>query len=322
MREVRGRRIALVPQQPMTSLSPTSTIGKQMGWYLGELLEDPEIHETLTSIGLRPVLDRAGNLPQGFSGGQLQRLLIAIASLAHKPALMLADEPTTTLDATVQAQVLRLLLDMRAKLGLSILYVSHDLAVIAQVCDRVGVMYGGRLVEVASVQELFDAPKHPYTQALIAAMPSASADDERLQSIPGTAAGANRLAGCPFAPRCPRADDQCRTAMPEAETIGTRWCAATTWRCRRESARGGRTAEAVPAGGRQARQAPGPRGARRRRRVVRRRAGRDPHHRRGVRLRQVDDRQDARAGWSRRPPGASGSTGASSPPSAPRPTGA
>ncbi len=221
MREVRGRRIALVPQQPMTSLSPTSTIGKQMGWYLGELLEDPEIHETLTSIGLRPVLDRAGNLPQGFSGGQLQRLLIAIASLAHKPALMLADEPTTTLDATVQAQVLRLLLDMRAKLGLSILYVSHDLAVIAQVCDRVGVMYGGRLVEVASVQELFDAPKHPYTQALIAAMPSASADDERLQSIPGTAAGANRLAGCPFAPRCPRADDQCRSAMPEAETIGS-----------------------------------------------------------------------------------------------------
>ena len=84
MRKVRGRRIALVPQQPMTSLSPTSTIGKQMGWYLGELLEDPEIHETLTSIGLRPVLDRAGNLPQGFSGGQLQRLLIAIASLAHE----------------------------------------------------------------------------------------------------------------------------------------------------------------------------------------------------------------------------------------------
>lgn len=226
MRSVRGRRIALVPQQPMTSLSPTSSIGRQMGWHLGDLVEDPEIRATLTSIGLRPVLDRSAYLPQGFSGGQLQRLLIAIASLAHRPSLLLADEPTTTLDATVQAQVLRLLLDMRTRLGLSILYVSHDLAVIAQVCDRVGVMYGGRLVEVAGVEDLFAAPRHPYTQALIAAMPSASARHERLHAIPGVAAGANRLPGCPFAPRCPRADQLCRTTMPEPESIG-----ASTVRC-------------------------------------------------------------------------------------------
>lgn len=226
MRGVRGRRIALVPQQPMTSLSPTSSIGRQMGWFLGDLLEDREVRATLTSIGLRPVLDRSAYLPQSFSGGQLQRLLIAIATLAHQPSLMLADEPTTTLDATVQAQVLRLLLDLRTRLGLSILYVSHDLAVIAQVCDRVGVMYGGRLVEVARVEDLFDDPKHPYTQALIAAMPSFSPRHERLHAIPGVAAGANRLPGCPFAPRCPRADDLCRTTMPEPETIG-----ATTVRC-------------------------------------------------------------------------------------------
>lgn len=226
MRAIRGSRIALVPQQPMTSLSPTSSIGRQMSWFLGDLLQDREVRTTLTSIGLRPVLDRSAYLPQSFSGGQLQRLLIAIATLAHQPSLMLADEPTTTLDATVQAQVLRLLLDLRARLGLAIVYVSHDLAVIAQVCDRVGVMYGGRLVEVARVEDLFDDPKHPYTQALIAAMPSATPRHERLHAIPGVAAGANRLPGCPFAPRCPRADELCHTTMPEPETIG-----ATTVRC-------------------------------------------------------------------------------------------
>ncbi len=220
MRRVRGRRVALVPQQPMTSLSPTSTIGRQMQWYLGDQLENREVRETLAAIGLRPVLDRSANLPMGFSGGQLQRLLIAIASLSHKPSLLLADEPTTTLDATVQAQVLRLLLELRERLDLSIVYVSHDLAVIAQVCDRVGVMYGGRLVEVATVQELFTAPRHPYTQALMSAMPSRSQRGERLRAIPGSASGANRLPGCPFAPRCTRALEVCHRIMPAAEQIG------------------------------------------------------------------------------------------------------
>jgi oligopeptide/dipeptide ABC transporter ATP-binding protein len=221
MNALRGSRIAQVPQQPMTSLSPTSSIGAQLEWYLGGLMDDPEIRETLTAIGLRPVLDRSAALPRGFSGGQLQRLLIAVASLAHEPSLLLADEPTTTLDATVQAQVLRLLLAMRRRLDLSIVYVSHDLSVIAQVCDRVGVMYGGRLVEVARVEDLFDAPRHPYTRALIATMPSAVGPDERLRSIPGTATGSNRLRGCPFAPRCELADDQCRAAMPAVETVGS-----------------------------------------------------------------------------------------------------
>lgn len=220
MRRVRGTRIALVPQQPMTSLSPTSTIGRQMQWYLGEALQDGDTRDTLAGIGLRPVLDRSRNLPSGFSGGQLQRLLIAMACLANRPSLLLADEPTTTLDATVQAQVLRLLADLRTRLGLSILYVSHDLAVIAQICDRVGVMYGGRLVEVATVTELFARPRHPYTQALIAAMPATSPPGERLHAIPGSAAGANRLPGCPFAPRCERATDICRTTMPEPEHVG------------------------------------------------------------------------------------------------------
>jgi oligopeptide/dipeptide ABC transporter ATP-binding protein len=216
MRSVRGRHLALVPQKPMTSLSPTTPIGRQLRWHLGELMDRPETEQMLGSIGLRAVLDRPRDLPFRFSGGQLQRLLIAIAALTHRPELLLADEPTTTLDATVQAQVLRLLLKLKDEVGSSILYVSHDLAVIAQVSDRVGVMYGGRLVEVAPVRQLFEQPRHPYTRALIGAMPTQWSKHQPLQAIRGSATGANRLPGCPFAPRCPLADDTCRQQMPDA----------------------------------------------------------------------------------------------------------
>ncbi|GAA0708442.1 ABC transporter ATP-binding protein [Dactylosporangium roseum] len=220
MRAIRGKGIALVPQKPMTSLSPTTPVGRQLRWYLGERLDSAQTQQMLISIGLRAVLDRPGDLPSRFSGGQLQRLLIAIAALTHRPALLLADEPTTTLDATVQAQVLRLLLAVRAEVGSAMLYVTHDLAVIAQVADRIGVMYGGRLVEVAPVAELFAAPRHPYTRALIAAMPSAWIEGRPLRPIPGSAAGANRTDGCPFAPRCPHADTICQETMPTAVMAG------------------------------------------------------------------------------------------------------
>lgn len=220
MRSLRGRHMAFVPQKPMTSFSPITPIGRQLRWYFGDSLDSAHRRQALISLGLRAVLDRPHDLPSRFSGGQLQRLLIAIAALTHRPSLLLADEPTTTLDATVQAQVLKLLLAIRDELRAAILYVSHDLAVVAEVSDRVGVMYGGRLVEVAPVATLFATPRHPYTSALIAAMPSSWADHERPQAIPGSAAAAGNLPGCPFAPRCAIAETICHQVMPPPTAHG------------------------------------------------------------------------------------------------------
>jgi ABC-type glutathione transport system ATPase component len=177
MRSLRGRRIALVPQQPMAALTPTTPIGSQLRWYFGDRVDDPELRATLEAFGLGPVLGRRDHLPDQFSGGELQRLIIAIAAFAHRPTLLLADEPTSTLDATVQLQVLRELLDVQERLDLAILFVSHDLGVVAQICDRVGVMYRGSLVECRTVDDLFGSPTHPHTQALIKAKLLLDADD-------------------------------------------------------------------------------------------------------------------------------------------------
>lgn len=226
MRRLRGREIGLVPQRPMTSLSPVTPVAAQLRRLTGGEVDEQRLHELLTQVGLGGLKARLGDYPFQFSGGQLQRMLIAIAVLAREPSLVLADEPTTTLDATVQAQVLRLLLDLRERLGNTVLLVTHDLGVVAQVCDRVGVMYGGRLVEVAPTRQLFEDPQHPYTRALLAAMPSNQAPGERLRPIPGTVSGAQTLPGCPFAPRCERADDTCHAVDPEPVVR-----AGTTVRC-------------------------------------------------------------------------------------------
>ncbi|WP_110240463.1 ABC transporter ATP-binding protein [Nocardioides gilvus] len=215
MRRLRGREIGLVPQRPMTSLSPVTPVAAQLRRLTGGEVDDARLHELLTDVGLGGLKARLGDYPFQFSGGQLQRMLIAVAVLAREPSLVLADEPTTTLDATVQAQVLRLLLDLRERLGNTVLLVTHDLGVVAQVCDRVGVMYGGRLVEVAPTRQLFEDPQHPYTRALLAAMPSNQARGERLRPIPGTVSGAQLLPGCPFAPRCDRATALCWEVDPE-----------------------------------------------------------------------------------------------------------
>ncbi|MFI0353384.1 ABC transporter ATP-binding protein [Actinomadura sp. 9N407] len=243
MRRLRGDRIGLIPQRPMTSLSPTTPIGRQLRWHLPAEPgvkagggtggrdgsgEDDLLAKLLREVGLGSVLDRLGGYPFEFSGGQLQRMLIAVAALGRRPELLLADEPTTTLDATVQAQVLRLLLELRDRVGLSMIFVTHDLGVISQISDRVGVMYAGRLVETAPVRELFAAPRHPYTRALIGAMPGLRPRGEPLRTIPGTVGGANLLPGCPFAPRCDMAADICAEEHPAARTLG-----ASTVSCHR-----------------------------------------------------------------------------------------
>ncbi|MEU5991458.1 ABC transporter ATP-binding protein [Spirillospora sp. NPDC047418] len=210
MRGLRATRIGLVPQRPMTSLSPATPVLRQLRWYGG----GEDLVPLLEQVGLRAVLDRPRDYPHRFSGGQLQRLLIVLAALARRPDLLIADEPTTTLDATVQAQVLRLLLDLRDRLGLGILYVTHDLAVVAQVCDRVAVMYGGRLVETGPVRQIFAAPRHPYTKALLAALPGRTRPGDRLGAIPGSAVDAARHPGCPFAARCPVVLERCREEAP------------------------------------------------------------------------------------------------------------
>ncbi|MEU8803838.1 ABC transporter ATP-binding protein [Spirillospora sp. NPDC048819] len=210
MRRMRATRIGFVPQRPMTSLSPSTPVLAQLRWYGG----GQDLTPLLEQVGLRAVLDRPRDYPHRFSGGQLQRLLIVLAALARRPDLLIADEPTTTLDATVQAQVLRLLLDLRDRLDLGILYITHDLAVVAQVCDRVAVMYGGRLAETGTVEQIFAAPRHPYTRALLAALPGRTEPGERLSTVPGSAAGAAHHPGCAFAPRCPEVLARCREEQP------------------------------------------------------------------------------------------------------------
>jgi len=225
IRLLRGRRISLIPQRPMSSLSPVATIERQLKWYLQrDGARRPEeltgaMGSMLDRVGLRAAVERLSGYPYQFSGGQLQRMLIAIAALVGEPDVLMADEPTTTLDVTVQAQVLSLLLEARDRLGVSVIIVTHDLGVIAQTCDRVAVMYGGRLVEMADVNTLFHEPPHPYTIALLDSLPSRHRRGEPLTSIEGSAIGSNLLDGCPFAPRCPSVMDHCHTDVPEERTV-------------------------------------------------------------------------------------------------------
>ena len=225
MRGLRGDKLALIPQRPMSSLSPVATISRQLGWYLKRkgltnAERDAAVASMLDRVGLRAAQERLNGYPHQFSGGQLQRLLIAIAALSGEPDVLLADEPTTTLDVTVQAQVLNLLQEARDRLGLSVIIVTHDLGVIAQTCDRVAVMYGGRLVEMADVETLFHEPKHPYTVALLESLPSRHQRGEVLRSIPGTAIGSNLLPGCPFAPRCSKVMEVCHSVVPSVTRTG------------------------------------------------------------------------------------------------------
>ncbi len=219
--QLRGEQIAMVFQDPMTSLNPVLTIGKQitetLRTHLGINQEEADKHaiELLERVGIPEASSRLGNYPHQFSGGMRQRVMIAMA-LSCNPSLLIADEPTTALDVTIQAQIVELVLHLREQMHMTIIWITHDLGVVAGLADRVIVMYAGYIVEEALVDDLYDSPRHPYTLALLGALPRVDRRrDHRLNSIPG--APPNLLVepkGCPFAPRCTHAIEKCWLENP------------------------------------------------------------------------------------------------------------
>jgi len=236
MRAIRGNEISMIFQEPMTSLNPVLTIGRQIGETLrlhqGLSAREAEAKavEMLTLVGIPAPDKRVKEYPHQLSGGMRQRVMIAIA-LACNPKLLIADEPTTALDVTIQAQILDLMRDLKHRVGAAIVLITHDLGVVAEVAERVIVMYAGRKVEEAPVSELFNNPKHPYTKGLLGAVPklgsSLSGQSSRLAEIPGLVPSMKqKIQGCVFAGRCPQVTELCREVAPALEEKAPRHIAA------------------------------------------------------------------------------------------------
>jgi oligopeptide/dipeptide ABC transporter ATP-binding protein len=224
--QIRGRRVAMVFQEPMTSLNPVLTIGRQltegMEFHLGVSHPKAEARalDLLALVGMTEPKRRLRQYPHQLSGGMRQRIMIAMA-LACEPDLIIADEPTTALDVSIQAQIIDVFLDIKAKLGTAFLLITHDLGVVAEIADRIAVLYAGHVVEIADATELFDAPRHPYTESLLAAVPNLDdlladrPDRPRLAELSGSVpAITERPSGCPFRPRCALAVAVCAERMP------------------------------------------------------------------------------------------------------------
>jgi oligopeptide/dipeptide ABC transporter ATP-binding protein len=225
MRRYRGRHLAIVLQDPMTALNPVFTIGNQVSEPLRihqklrghQLLQ--RVIELLQLLRIPAAETRLRNFPYQFSGGMRQRVVGAIA-LSCSPEVLIADEPTTSLDVTVQAALLALLKDIQQRSNLAILFVTHDFSVVAQMCDRVAVMYAGKIVETADTWRLFDRPAHPYTEALLRSVPEVHEHTEQLYAIEGQPPSIYDLpAGCPFAPRCPYVQERCWRDYPPQYTM-------------------------------------------------------------------------------------------------------
>jgi oligopeptide/dipeptide ABC transporter ATP-binding protein len=220
MRAVRGDRIGMIFQEPMTSLNPTFTIGFQIAEVLklhrglDRASAERESVAMLQAVGIGAAERRLAQYPHQLSGGLRQRIMIAMA-IACRPKLLIADEPTTALDVTIQAQILDLLRRLRREFGMALLLITHDLGVVAELCDRVVVMYAGRVVEVAAAATIFRRPRHPYTLGLLASRPRLGEVVERLPTIPGSVPPPSRRGpGCSFVERCPRRLARCRTERP------------------------------------------------------------------------------------------------------------
>ena len=240
MQKIRGNEISMIFQEPMTSLNPIIKCGRQIaeslrlhrGMKKKEAME--EAVRMMRAVGIANPEVRAHEYPHQMSGGMRQRVMIAMA-LACQPQILIADEPTTALDVTIQAQILDLIRELNESMGTSVVFITHDLGVVSELCDTVIVMYTGHIVEQAPVKELFESPKHPYTKGLLNAIPKITRERNPLETIEGMVPNpTERIEGCSFSPRCPYATDQCRKAEPPMTELSD-GCLVRCWQYAKEN---------------------------------------------------------------------------------------